>query len=409
MEAGVMHGLNQLGCAIGWVRPERSWNAGTVFGLRRALVALVGALGANFTGSAQAQTGVLRVHATAVCTGEQVLLGDICETVGLEADETARIRSLQVAQSPPPGGSRLIHLDRIRAALAENNPKASHLRLVGSTTCAVTRPQADPLHAASLSAFGAAAVSAGRPPSGASVDSQTLRQFLEDKASEETEKLGGRARLAFARADQSILDMTSPPFQFCLLRRSGAVLGAVSYEVDVFQNDRRVQSLTVRADVTVVRQVLVACRPILKDALVVADDVCMDEVPSQTASAATVADTSMVLGRRAGRFIAQGEAIDPTQLSVVPLVSRGQLVRVLALVGGIRLESIGEAQAGGASGEVVRVTLLDRKDEQLAGMVSGPGEITVTSLAAPAPFTGLTPRRTLGQPPEENPPRLAGK
>ncbi len=377
--------------------------------LRSALLAVVCTLFANSTASTQAQTGTLRVHPTAVCTGEQVLIGDACEAAGLTAEETDRIRSIPVAQSPPPGGSRLIHLDRIRAALAEHDSKSSRLRLVGSTTCAVTRPLGTPIPSALAQASSVAVRNPTLPESAVQAGAQSLRQFLEEKASEETEKFGGRARLAFAQADQSLLDMTTPPFQFRLVRRTGAVLGSVSYEVDVFQHDRRVQSLTVRADVTVVREVLVAARPILKDALVVPEDVCLDEVPSQTASAATVADTALVLGRRAGRFFAQGEAIDPTQLSAVPLVSRGQLVRVLALVGGIRLESIGEAQAGGASGDVVRVTLLDRKDEQLAGMVSGPGEITVTSVIPPPPSTKSPFQRSSSKPLDQSPPRLARK
>lgn len=364
---------------------------------------------ASSSASAQAQAGILRVHATAVCTGEQVLIGDACEILGLNNEDAERIRVIPLAQSPHPGGSRLIHLDCIRAALAENNPKSSHLRLIGSTTCAVTRPLSDPLATRPVPRPGDTPKNLNNPDSALIKGAQSLRQFLEDAASQETAKLGGRARLSFSQADQGMLDMTSPPFEFRLARRSGAVLGSVAYEVDVLQNDRRVQSLTVRADVTVIREVLVAARPILKDSLVVAEDVCVDEVPSQTASAATVADAALVLGRRAGKFIAQGEAIDPTQLTVVPLVSRGQLVRVVALVGGIRLESIGEALAGGASGEVVRVTLLDRKDEQLAGMVSGHGEVTVTGLSPRTPSTGSSQPRSSSRPPDEHPPHLARK
>ncbi len=183
--------------------------------------------------------------------------------------------------------------------------------------------------------------------------------------------------MSFEADSQAFLDLTSPPMTFKLARRTGAVPGLATFEVEVSQDGRVLQTVAVKATVTMVREAVVASRPIVKGTIVLPEDVRVESITARSVQQAVAGDPVLVVGRRAERFFAEGEPLDPQQLSAVPIVSRQQVVRVVAVVGGVRLESVGWALDEAAGGQLVRVKLADRPDEPLSGVATAPGVVTV--------------------------------
>lgn len=314
----------------------------------------------------------VRVYASAVVTDEVIRVRDVAS-----GDIGAEPLSVVITEAPAPGEQRRVDANMIRNCLRDHGVNLARIRLRGSSVCLVSRPVALRQEAPSIlpqrlsGAVAAATVGEGE------AEPQTLRMFVEAAATQELARYGGRAEVSFEADSQAFLELTSPQMTFKLARRTGAVPGLATFEVEVSQDGRVLQTVAVKATVTMVRGAVVASRPIVKGTIVLPEDVRVESITARSVQQAVAGDPVLVVGRRAERFFAEGEPLDPQQLSAVPIVSRQQVVRVVAVVGGVRLESVGQALDEASGGQLVRVKLADRPDEPLAGVATAPGVVTV--------------------------------
>ncbi|MCG3130661.1 MAG: hypothetical protein FLDDKLPJ_01428 [Phycisphaerae bacterium] len=332
----------------------------------------------------------MRVYASAVVTDEVIRVRDVASgDIGTEP------LSAVVTEAPAPGGQRRVDAGMIRACLRDHGVNLARIRLRGSSACLVSRPVALRQEAPSVRpqrlSGDASAPTAGEDEA----ESQSLRAFLEAAATQELARYGGRAAVSFDADSQAFLDLSSPPMTFRLARRTGAVPGPATFEVEVSQEGRVLQTVAVKATVAMVRGAVVAARPIVKGTIVLPEDVRVESITARSVQQAVAGDPVLVVGRRAERFFAEGEPLDPQQLSAVPIVSRQQVVRVVAVVGGVRLESVGQALDEAAGGQFVRVKLADRPDEPLAGVATAPGVVTIGE--APAAAVAAVDRNATGR------------
>ena len=87
-----------------------------------------------------AHAGSVRLWSAAVIVDDSVRLLDLCELRGFDPETERTLAELVVADAPPPGGSRVIHLEMIRTLLAASGANMAMVTLGGATRCAVTRP-----------------------------------------------------------------------------------------------------------------------------------------------------------------------------------------------------------------------------------------------------------------------------
>ncbi|GMU36116.1 MAG: flagellar basal body P-ring formation protein FlgA [Phycisphaerae bacterium] len=314
----------------------------------------------------------VRVYASAVVTDEVIRVRDVAS-----GDLGAEPLSVVITEAPAPGEQRRVDANMIRTCLRDHGVNLARIRLRGSSVCLVSRPVALRQEAPNVFPQRLSGETPTSVDGESEADSQSLRAFLEAAATQELARYGGRAEVSFEADSQAFLDLTSPPMTFKLARRTGAVPGLATFEVEVSQDGRVLQTVAVKATVTMVREAVVASRPIVKGTIVLPEDVRVESITARSVQQAVAGDPVLVVGRRAERFFAEGEPLDPQQLSAVPIVSRQQVVRVVAVVGGVRLESVGWALDEAAGGQLVRVKLADRPDEPLSGVATAPGVVTV--------------------------------
>ncbi|WP_299595906.1 flagellar basal body P-ring formation chaperone FlgA [uncultured Microbulbifer sp.] len=90
---------------------------------------------------------------------------------------------------------------------------------------------------------------------------------------------------------------------------------------------------------------------------------------------------SEIVGKVASRTLRPGSVLQQHQLKTRPLVSRRQLVTLIASGQSFRIAREGRAMDEGARGEPVRVRLPNRK--VISGFVSGPGLVEVNQAIRP--------------------------
>ncbi len=350
-------------------------------------------IGAACLGPApHARAGSVQLWPGAVVVQDTVTLSDLCELRGFEPQTERKLATLTVASSPPPGGRRVIHLQMIREALSAAGINLASTTLRGATQCTVSRPSAPDLPTPSIPeprGFGpreslAIVRHGGRTlPAAASSNGQieraahTLRAHIIDWFNARLSRYGGRAEIEFGKGSAGVLDLTSPPYEFSLRRKSRAEVGLVHLEVDIKADDEVRQTAGVICNVSFFAPVIVPRRPINRSMTIRETDVQVTEMKFTSLDRLSVSDTSLVVGRRAKRFVPVGEVIRSRDLETVPLVTRNQLVRLLAAVGGVRIETAGKAVGSGGMGDVITVRSLDDRRREFEAVITGPGEATV--------------------------------
>lgn len=367
-----------------------SWRAGK-HGLgkptRRRALGCAGVVMAAVAASAPPHVlgASIRVWPGAVVVDETVRLADLCELSGFDIETERLLRTVAVGEAPPTCGSRLIHIDRIRQAVAAAGANMATITLSGATRCAVTRPAALETPSASNAPHsdktGVDADDGGAAASGPAhvrPDSHTtLRLAVVDYFDSEFARYGGQAEVIFDRTSDQILNLSGPQYEFRVRRRGGAPLGLTPIQVDVLANGKTVQTVPLVVQVTMLRPAVTARRSINQGATIRAADVHVVPMSFTRLDKLGLDDTAMAIGQRARRFTPAGTLIGAPMLEQVPLVLRGQLVQLVSVAGSVRIVTTGKAAEDGLLGEVIKVRAVDNKRVEFDATVIGPGHVRI--------------------------------
>lgn len=362
---------------------------------RSTLMAVLVALAAGSLPS-DLLAGSIRVWPSAVVVDDTARLADLAELRGFDSETESMLAKLKVTGAPPPGGSRVIHMNLIRSVLSAGGANMATVTLSGATQCAISRPSqivatAGADHSPSLPGRRQGKVdrvSAGAPASKPS----TLRRAVFDYFNDEFARYGGRADVVFDRTSDQVLDLSGPAYQFRVRRRNGSPLGLVQLEVAVLADGRTVQTVPLVAQVSMVRRVVVARRAVNQGATIKTSDVELIPLSFTRLDKLGVDDIAHVVGQRAKRFISAGSVVDAGVIESVPLVTRGQLVTLTSVAGAIRVVTTAKAVQDGLLGETVTIRATDNKRVELDAVVVGPGAVEI----GPGSLMERTTRLALG-------------
>lgn len=351
------------------------------------------------------RAGSVRLWPVAVVVGDTIRLDDLCELRGFTPDIERTLAKLVTAEAPPPGGSRVIHLDLLRKALTAGGANLADITFRGATQCAVSRPSnvvptpraSDPVRTADPTArlpylardarsdavqamkrgshrLKTVAPSTGGPDP---VRRDTLRNAVQNFLDEELRRYGGRADLVFDRTSEQVLDLAGATYTFNVHRRPGPPLGLVPLEVDVLVEGRTIQTVPLVVQVSMLRSVVVTARAINQEAAIQASDIHVIPFTFTRMDKLGVTAPAEVIGKRAKRFIPAGSLIDPAMLETVPLVRRGQFVTLTSVAGAVRVVTAAKAIGAGALGDVVKVRAVDHRRVEFEGIVVGPSRVQI--------------------------------
>lgn len=356
----------------------------------RPVIALLAA--AVLTAPAAAQT--VRLWPQAVVVGDTVLLRDVAELSGFDPATEAVLLDLVMQDAPLPGGDGLLSLQDLRPLLAAAAVNMATVRIGGAVECAISRPTTWPGdHDASTGtqdgsgdrsprgarqATVAAATREAQPTgdqAGAGDKPATLRQAVFDWFHAELARYQGTADVTFHATAAGVLDLSGPAYSFDVRRRSGGALGVVNIEVGVLADGAVVQSVPLRVTVRLVRSVVTARRPINQDAVIRATDVERASISFSRLEGLGLGDEAAVIGQRSRKFLEPGTVIQNDDLEVVPLVTRGQIVTLESVEGGIVIVTSAKCVADGRLGETVVVRDPNQKGVEFEAVVVGPGKV----------------------------------
>lgn len=292
-------------------------------------------------------SGVVAFHQTATVTGSQVYLEDIARIASSEEKE--RIGRIRVASSPGPGELKELDAASIIASL-RNNPKVQEVTWQGSQTIQVRRP-------------------------GIRISKAQLQQIMAAYLQENLAKLPqGEIRLT---AFRSPAEITLPygELSWKVNPSRPDIISSSSFSILFSIDGKLARNCTVRGKLEAMAAVATATATIRKGERIGSAMIKMVKQNIAELDRPFLAP-EQVLGMEAKRTLSSGRVIEHNHVQAPAIVQEGELVKISAAKGTLRISTNGIAKASGRAGEMIRVRNMS-SNKLLYCRVDGPGQVSV--------------------------------
>jgi len=132
----------------------------------------------------------------------------------------------------------------------------------------------------------------------------------------------------------------------------------------------------VQADIKVYKQAIVAAKPLSAGQIIKAADITLANVDISGLRKSFSQKPKLVIGQQLKYSVAMGDIISPRSLKAKKVVTRGQVITLVAKAGTMEVRMSGQALASAALGQRVKVKNLSSK-RIVEGIVDAPGVVMV--------------------------------
>jgi flagellar basal body P-ring formation protein FlgA len=293
----------------------------------------------------------LEVHFQPVAVVDQptISLGDIADFSA--AGETARALASQiVAQAPAPGEELLLHTPSV----------------IRSLHAGLALPEDIQWH-------GAAAVTVQRQ--GITIGPDRLEAIIAEYLESQKANLP-EAEIRFLPQSLPLpFVLPTGDLRYEVIPANPAIIGSARMAIIFRVDGRVVKNISLLGQLEALAQVVVSTKALAKGTILHPDQlttVTMDLTGLNGASSQPAA----LFGKRLTRSLRSGSPVLATMIEELPLVRRGEPVRIVLSAGPMQLTALGLAHSDGRPGEVIRVQN-SSSNKILHCRVTAPGQVEV--------------------------------
>ncbi len=336
-------------------------------------VALAGSAAADLI---EKDVSRLKLRPQAYVRGDVVTLSDVLNFTRADPRLSAEIGDEPVAaELIAPTETEITH-DQVVRRLEELGVNLSRILVSGALSCHVTLEPAQAEMLPGEAADEAPLIRARSYEAGATTLADVLRARIED----ELASAGGTVEIEFERAGQEFLELTTPPFDFSIRGDRGRKLGLREFNITLRRDGRVQRTVRIGARAKLVKQVLVAAKPLNIGAYVRRESLDYATRIFTSGHDLGINYPEQIIGQRVKKFVPVGQMIHVDDLKVVDLVRRSQPVTVVGSVSGgdsVSIRITGDALDSGGYGDTIRVRLGDSRENyrEVRGVVSGVGTV----------------------------------
>jgi len=266
-----------------------------------------------------------------------IYLGRIAKIRGDDQGLVKRLKRVVIARAPLPGKSRRIKENHIRLRLKQEKIDLSQIRLVVPKGIEVIRGFV-------------------------TVTKEDIKKVVSDFIYANIPWEREKVKIRDIRVrDRVILPKGKITYRVEPLKNSD-FKGSVPLPLHFKVNGRFQKRILVTADIEVSAEVVVTKRPLRRFRRITEDDIEIREKNLAELPSNVILDYEEVLGKRAKRNIGANRVLRSDLIEFPPLVKRGDVVRIIAESGGLRITALGMVkQREGRRGERIRIENLDSK------------------------------------------------
>ena len=335
---------------------------------RAALLALARPLPPRAGEPAEPETCSLALRPQVTLEADRVTFADVLNLADADAALAGEIAELPLREGLSPGRITIGHAEVI-ARLDELGVNLARVLVGGALQCDVTlvppaAPEPEPDAPRQTPGWRRAAPGAGL----------TLGDALREHIRGELSAIGGDAEIVFDRASDEVLRLGAP-YAFSIRPADRARLGLRGFQVTLRRDGRSERVVHVTARVRLLRDVVVAHRPLNRGNYVHPDDLMVQRRAFDRDGELGLARPDELAGQQVRNYVPIGQMLTRDDLKAVDMVTRAQRVRVTSGGAGVSLELNGVALESGALGDSIRVRLGESRTDRrtIRGVVTGFG------------------------------------
>ncbi len=298
------------------------------------------------SGVTEAQSDTITVVLRPECTvtGAMVHLSDVAASVS-----PRRLLDLELGRAPVPGAFARFSAEFIRTRIEQVVGPGTQVRLFGAEVVRVQRTAQD-------------------------VPRSQLAEAIRQRVNRDLPE-GARAEIELVRAPQTL---RLPAGQVVLRAEPlGTVRpGQMAFRVECVVDGTVVRTFAVSAKVRLYQKVLVAMEDIPARKRVTAHAVRVEERPLTRTLGTVLTSPAQAIGKETRVRVRQGTVLTQRLLRQIPLVRRGERVRLVVRLNNVIAETYGRAlQEGGPNANVL--VRNEGSGRTVQGRVAGPGLVVV--------------------------------
>ncbi len=291
---------------------------------------------------------ILSFKAQPLVTGEKIFLADIA-TIEQGKSTLDRLDNILVAAAPAPGGTKeLITASIVKKIQHQLNKE--QIDWQGPDIITVTR-QAIRLEKEDLH--------------------QIIAEFIQDNRGQLPE---GKIQFASSRAPSALLLPYGKVTWEVKYSRPSLAKNS-DFTIHFLVDDKPTKKCTVRGKIEVLRPVAIARETIRRGTILTQGHFRM--APENILEIDhPIYDPHKLIGMQTVRTLRGGHFIEYDDLAIPPVITKGELVKILAGKGNLKISTSGVARNSGALGDVIRVKNIN-SNKLIYAKVSSPGIVSV--------------------------------
>ncbi len=294
------------------------------------------ALEITFNQSAQVDDTLIRLGDVAKCDEQSPL--------------AEALISQPVGQSPAPGETLVLHFQKIKQHLSANRSLPDDIIWSGSPTIQVSRQ-------------------------GVAITADRIQGIITEYLSD-TLKNVVKADIRFI-PNSLPLPFTVPKGDLTcdVIPSNPKILSSSSFSMIFKVDGKVVKNMSVRGKIEALAQVVVAAEP-LKKGLILQPQHLAVAAMDIGEMANPELDSQGLLGLQLTKAVAKGAPVFGSMVETLPVIKRGQKVKMVIEAGSLHLTATGFAHSDGKLDQIIKVQNIE-SNKMLQGRVSGPGVVEV--------------------------------
>jgi len=301
--------------------------------------------------ASSAQDACVTLKTAADIDADTIRLSDIATIDGVPGMDASRLGDAVVGQAPLPGQTRFVDAEYIRIRLKQAGLSMDRITFRGPGDVRVTRT--------------AAALPAAR-----------IRAAVEMAIRNHMPWRNEDVAIKDIHFDESVRLPTGALSYRIVPGRNEDYLGQTLLALHLFVDGAPIRKIWVNATISVMAEVVVVSRPLGSRQPVETSYVSIERRDLADLPSDVMRRIDDVIGNRTTRMLYPGTVMRSGMVSLPPLVTRGEIVKIVASKGPMTITATGMVKQQGAKGDLVRVVNTD-SNRIITARVTGPGAVAV--------------------------------
>ncbi len=263
---------------------------------------------------------------------------------------TEALATQPVGQAPPPGETILLSSQNVKQYLLSNRSLAGDIRWSGSPTIQISRQ-------------------------GVTINADKIQAIIAEYISNNKKNL--------PKADVTFIPNSMPlPFSiptgnltYDVIPSNPGILNSSSFSIIFKVDGKVVKNMSVRGKIEALANIVVAAESLKKGLVLQPQHLNIVSV-NINEIANPEFDSHDLIGMQLTRTLATGSPVLGSMVEVLPVVRRGQKVKIIVETGSLHLTTTGFAHSDGKIDQMIKIQNID-SNKMVHGRVTGPGVVEV--------------------------------